>query len=455
MAFYSQLFNETLVNSNPADPTFWTAVSGLDNIQIAGGFLAATTDNTLGNAATFGYFPATTDGYLDVTVHSLTNGGLLQIVVRSDATEQNCYVLSLEDNGDGTADSYIASYTAGVELVLDDIGNVPFTPGDVFRIAAFGNTLTAFQNGIQIGTATDASFPKGLFGLFFTVITGGQLTDVQVSAFKGGAITALDPAAFTFVPGVAADLTGPDANPLNPAQWSVPGAFEAFQLVSNKIEATDSGAQFSGSGFFTAFTSPPNNQYIDVTMSAFSDGSITGLLRATSDFNNGYLISALAGVGLLGVVREVSGVQDNFQGLNPAVNGQPGDVFRFAIFGSTLYVYQNGTFVGGYADPTFASGGVGLGFDPNSDQTTITASAFVAGQVTAAPTAYSVPDSRNFATFPNTSRDVQGTLIYDVQTSSNSTVPGVDSRTAGAPVDSRVSAPQNSRTPGLYGPGEN
>jgi hypothetical protein len=69
-------------------------------------------------------------------------------------------------------------------------------------------------------------------------------------------------------------------------------------------------------------------------------------------------------------------------------------------------------------------------------------------------TPYSVPDCRNYSHFPNASRNVQSTLIYDVQTSSNPAVPGTDSRRAGAPVDSRVSAPQNSRTPGTFGPGE-
>jgi hypothetical protein len=69
---------------------------------------------------------------------------------------------------------------------------------------------------------------------------------------------------------------------------------------------------------------------------------------------------------------------------------------------------------------------------------------------------YSVPDCRNYATFPNSSRTVNQTKIYDVQTSSNSAVPGTDSRAAGAPTDDRITPniPENSRTPGTYGPGE-
>jgi hypothetical protein len=69
---------------------------------------------------------------------------------------------------------------------------------------------------------------------------------------------------------------------------------------------------------------------------------------------------------------------------------------------------------------------------------------------------YSVPDDRVAPEIVNTSRTVQGTKIFDVETSTNAAVPGTDSRAADAPVDSRVAAivPQNSRTPGTFGPGE-
>jgi hypothetical protein len=82
--------------------------------------------------------------------------------------------------------------------------------------------------------------------------------------------------------------------------------------------------------------------------------------------------------------------------------------------------------------------------------------------ISAGGAAYSVPDCRDSYCglvpvthlYPNGSRTVQGTKIYDVETSNNPAVPPTDSRKAGAPVDSRVSSPQNSRTPGTYGPGE-
>lgn len=60
--------------------------------------------------------------------------------------------------------------------------------------------------------------------------------------------------------------------------------------------------------------------------------------------------------------------------------------------------------------------------------------------------ASSVVDSRNYGNFPNASRTVNGTLIYDVPSVRSIPAP-VDSRTVTS-VDSRIAGhvPQNSRT---------
>ena len=77
----------------------------------------------------------------------------------------------------------------------------------------------------------------------------------------------------------------------------------------------------------------------------------------------------------------------------------------------------------------------------------------LAASFTVTASHYSVPDCRDYGNFPNLPVDVNGTETY--------IIPSVDSRAAGAPVDSRVSIPvasgtypQNSRTPGTFGPGE-
>lgn len=75
-------------------------------------------------------------------------------------------------------------------------------------------------------------------------------------------------------------------------------------------------------------------------------------------------------------------------------------------------------------------------------------SAFATLSVTASATTWSPVDSRAIKPNSATYRTVQGSQIDDVQTSSNSAVPGVDSRIAAIkPTDSRISPniPQNSR----------
>jgi hypothetical protein len=103
-------------------------------------------------------------------------------------------------------------------------------------------------------------------------------------------------------------------------------------------------------------------------------------------------------------------------------------------------------------------------YSPNYSQSNSGAWGMVAAAFKIKPNSaahYSVPDCRisycglvpTTHLYPNGSRNVNGTLIYDVETSNNPAIPPTDSRAAGAPTASGT-YPQNSRTPGTYGPGE-
>jgi hypothetical protein len=126
-----------------------------------------------------------------------------------------------------------------------------------------------------------------------------------------------------------------------------------------------------------------------------------------------------------------------------------------------LFAYWNGNLIGVASDANIASGAAG--FMLQSDVSVLSdaqISAWGGGSFQSTSpiiTVYSQPDCRVSPFGPNNSRTVQSTKIYDVQTSSNSAVPGVDSRAAGAPVDCRISPniPQNSRALGTFGPGVN
>jgi len=114
------------------------------------------------------------------------------------------------------------------------------------------------------------------------------------------------------------------------------------------------------------------------------------------------------------------------------------------VFGNYVISVPNGTYT---ITPTLS----GRTFSPASFVVMVNG-ANVTGVNFSSAGAYSVPDCRKYATFPNLAINVNGTLTYIVQTSSNPAVPGTDSR-ASKPVDSSTQ-PQNSRTPGIFGPGE-
>jgi hypothetical protein len=98
---------------------------------------------------------------------------------------------------------------------------------------------------------------------------------------------------------------------------------------------------------------------------------------------------------------------------------------------------------------TIAPSLAGYTFSPTSANETVSGANITGVNFTATPTTtvYSVSDCRVIKPNSATSRSVNGTLIYDVQTSSNSAIPPTDSRVS-TPQDCRLIAniPQNSRT---------
>ena len=104
----------------------------------------------------------------------------------------------------------------------------------------------------------------------------------------------------------------------------------------------------------------------------------------------------------------------------------------------------------------------GYTFSPTSQNETVSGGNITGVNFTTTQVlVYSVPDCRisycglvpTTNLYPNGSVNVNGTLTYTVETSNNPAIPPVDSRKAGAPVASGT-YPQNSRTPGTFGPGE-
>jgi hypothetical protein len=234
-------------------------------------------------------------------------------------------------------------------------------------------------------------------------------------------------------------------NPLNATNWTEStfgSGFTTFQVLNDLCVAS---VLLGGIELYTGITSP-NDQYCSfVVNSMVLSSDIELYLRSNLAISSGYSFDLLRddahGAGSATLTLEVLGGATFITTTVPSVN--KGDIFTVACIGTTFYVYRNYVELAHATDATHSSGIVGMGLFPVATVTDTTVSQFSTGMAI-------------LSGFPNSSRNVQNTLIYDVQTSSNSAVPGTDSRAAGAPVDDRVAAiiPLNSRTPGTYGPGE-
>lgn len=263
--------------------------------------------------------------------------------------------------------------------------------------------------------------------------------------------------ALSLIP-ISTDNFTPNANPLNPANWQqstdMVGAFEPLQALNGTCVATSDDSIDFGELWIGSVI--PGDQYFSIKLnSVVSDGfsGFAAFMRSSPDMMNQYEIGVYnLGDGthmriVVGVF--VNGEEYDFASLEsfPYSNN---DVFTFAAVGTSIYVFQNDVCILRGSDSTFSSGLLGVDINPftTPNVSAVVLSEFTTGSASASSgVGWSPVDCRDFFIFPNSPvLQNSGAEFYIGQTSDNSTVPGTDSRAAGAPVDSRAAgAPQNSR----------
>ena len=287
------------------------------------------------------------------------------------------------------------------------------------------------------------------------VVVASDVTGVNFTPVVAPAPT------YVFTPVYTNSFTGSNQNPLDPTKWAL-HAGDPTTVVLQILNGSCQGTVLNTDADEYLTIPLPNNQYVRFTLESLVvgtgsfaqmqiradafDSQTTYNVAISDNGDNTFFLDVASGFN-------IDKAYDIF--ISPAISFSPGDVFTFGVYGSTLFLYQNSTLLLNNVDPLnkHISGFVGIDLTPVTALTDVTAINFEAGSVTITGAVYSQPDCRNYATFPNSARSVNATLTYDVQTSSDSSVPGVDSRAAGAPVASGT-YPQNSRTPGTFGPGE-
>lgn len=259
------------------------------------------------------------------------------------------------------------------------------------------------------------------------------------------------------------NFTRANANPIG-GNWSPLVAGSTAQLLSNAVTSHTAGTP--GDSFWNALTWPAD-QWSTITLGTIVNGSFAGayVRMSTGGVQTGYRLVLSGGTGsassTLTLQKVVAGAFTQLGIVTQEVN--VGDTLTVCVIGTEVSAYWNQVLLFVAVDAVIATGASGFEVDAVTSVNNVKITGWSGGTFQAAPPippislgAYSVPDCRVPPAGPNASRTVQGTKIYDVQTSSNSAIPPVDSRAAGAPVDSRVSPniPQNSRAPGTFGPGE-
>jgi hypothetical protein len=331
--------------------------------------------------------------------------------------------------------------------MVEALGNVY-----MYTSIAVDGTTAATQIGCAIATGwTLAQLVKTNEGMLNIPLISDAGLAIQLVS------TAVDP------------FTGADANPIggNWTQLFTGAAFSPAKLASNFYEGTVAG---NNSDSYWNAVSFPNDQWVlfgldtlaDLNCYAGANLRATAGAFASANTYRLYVRGPIGATSKYAITQYVNGV------LTALVNETTlpttsGDVFTASVIGNQVSFYQNGNLINTVVGTGPTSGVAGILATPSvaAGLTGAKISTFSAGGFLSQPSppslVYSVPDCRVAPFGPNASRTVQGTTTYDVQTSSNSAVPSKDSRAAGAPVDCRVSPniPQNSRTPGTYGPGVN
>jgi hypothetical protein len=152
-------------------------------------------------------------------------------------------------------------------------------------------------------------------------------------------------------------LNGPDQNPLNPAVWTPyfdPTEFGPLQILNHQCISTDV-ANNGDLAFYTG-VDMPDDQWLEVKFQALAtDGVIFLSVRLSEDLNLGYFCGFFNngdGTVTAALTSQSGGVDATF--VTPFAFG---DVFRFAVLGNDLYVFQNGLQVGTVAADSSAAFG--------------------------------------------------------------------------------------------------
>ncbi len=193
---------------------------------------------------------------------------------------------------------------------------------------------------------------------------------------------------------LATDNFVPNADPINPAKWTVftdTSVFGSPRAHTGKFESTQAaldGAVIAGA-YYNAVVVPAD-QYVTATLSNWTLGNNQAaviVLRSDATGDNQCILDMIDnedGVTAELSIEEIVNGESNFLYDNLAAIVTAGDVFTFAVVGTTFYAYQNSRLITAIADHQFASGFAGLEVVAQSTLSDCEWSNFIVGSVVSA-----------------------------------------------------------------------
>ena len=186
---YTQIVEQSFVgpDTNPLDPTNWTTFAQDSDLQQRNNFCEATVLAAV-NFCGARYTNATWQNgmYAEITVNHLDMGDYATVFVLADDNFTAGYYVGAAH--DGSNFTLTCQGLAGAAPVLFTASQ-PYTDGVVVRLEVFQGEVTAFLNGIQVGTATNSDTTSGgAPGIEISATT--SISDSTLSFFSAGAITA-------------------------------------------------------------------------------------------------------------------------------------------------------------------------------------------------------------------------------------------------------------------------
>jgi hypothetical protein len=512
---------------NPlSDGGAWSGdTHGDPQLQVASSGICEPTSFSTYNISLFtGGTAVGNDQYASLTIGALPPGGqsaaYLVSVRFTDAglaiINNPSYSIEVSSNPSGTSSIFLLANNNPFAFAT----NRTISQSDVFVLAVVGSRVYVLQNSTIILEATNTAYASGETALL--QYSPYSLSDSQVTNFANGNAAATGTYSINGTvtsgeggsPGVAGvtitlggsasatTTTDSDGNynftGLSNGSYTIAasGLSASYGLFSGTLSPVINNADSVGTVINAYWSISGNAGVAGATVTAVGV-NFTGPYTTTADGSGNYVFQRSTGNSLendtytitptltnysfspanrVEVMSSapISGVNFSATALGYTVSGNAGAPGALIIYtgtssGTTTADGSGNWSVSGLANGTytFTPSLAKWTFTPTSKVVTVSGSN-VTGVNFTGSNVYSQPDARNYGNFPNDGVVVQGTIQYTVPSVFslrywfdklfNRTQPlPLDSRTS-APTDSRngdnAAAPQNSRAPGTYGPGE-